>query len=238
MSIKHARRVRAALLVHVRVEDDRDDEPDDRDEQDERSRRARPVGRHAVARQVARHEVQQAGHRGRAGEPQDRDRDQVVDAAEQLAEIAVREEGERAPVGGAARGERVGRNQRRRHDRAADEQHAHRSAPPCAAACGCWRSAIAAASASSSPCPATSGITATPVSNPDRPSASLGKQQRRDRDHHQRIRLLREHVRLPVGDRRRMLPQPHQLVADDDRRSARDRRRRGRPRARSPRESL
>ena len=43
-----------------------------------------------------------------------------------------------------------------------------------------------------------------------------GEQQRRDRDHHQRIRLLREQVRLPVGDRRRMLPQPHQLVADDD----------------------
>ena len=56
----------------------------------------RPLGRHAVARQVARHEVQQAGHRRRAGEPQDRDRAQVVDRAEHLAEIAVREVRERA----------------------------------------------------------------------------------------------------------------------------------------------
>ena len=48
--------------------------------------------------------------------------------------------------------------------------------------------------ASSSPSPATSGMTATPVSNPDRPSASLGNSSDATRDHHQRIRLLREQV--------------------------------------------
>ena len=64
---------------------------------DERPRRARPFGRHAVPRQVARHEVQQARHRRRAGEPQDGDRADVVDGAEHLAEVVVRQIRERAP---------------------------------------------------------------------------------------------------------------------------------------------
>ena len=69
---------------------------------DQRPRRLRPVGRHAVARQVARHQVQQPGHRRRAGEPEDRDRAEVVDRAEHLAEVLVREVGERAAVRRAA----------------------------------------------------------------------------------------------------------------------------------------
>ena len=62
----------------------------------ERPRRARPLGRHAVPRQVARHQIQQAGHRRCAGEPEDGDRADVVDRAEQLAEVVVRQVGQRA----------------------------------------------------------------------------------------------------------------------------------------------
>ena len=58
----------------------RDDDRDAGEDHDQRTVRARPFRRHAVARQIARHEVQQPGHRRRAGEPQDRDRRQVVDA--------------------------------------------------------------------------------------------------------------------------------------------------------------
>ena len=53
----------------------------------ERPVRLRPLRRHAVARQVARHQIEQPGHRRRAGEPQNRDRAQVVDGAERLAEM-------------------------------------------------------------------------------------------------------------------------------------------------------
>ena len=61
-----------------------------------------PLGRHAVARQILRHQVQQADHRRGAGEPQDRDGADVVDRAEGLAEVLVREVRERAAVGRAA----------------------------------------------------------------------------------------------------------------------------------------
>ena len=93
---------------------------------DERPRRPRPFRRHAVARQVARHEVQQAGHRRRAGEPQNRDRAEVVDRAERLAEVLVREVRQRAAVGLAAllRTPPAG-SAASVTNAAADEQHAH-----------------------------------------------------------------------------------------------------------------
>ena len=62
-----------------------------------RSARAQ-LGGHAVAGQVARHDVEQAGHRRGAGEPEDQDRADVVDRAEAVAEQIVREEGQRAAV--------------------------------------------------------------------------------------------------------------------------------------------
>ena len=82
--------------VDVRVEDDRDEEGDGGEQRHERPRGARPLRRHAVARQIARHQIEQSGHRRRAGEPQNGDRADVVDRAEQLAEIVVREIRERA----------------------------------------------------------------------------------------------------------------------------------------------
>ena len=74
---------------------------------------SRPVRRHAVARQVLRHEVQQADHRRRAREPQNRHGAHVVNGAERLAEMLVRQVGERAavrlrrPAGTPARDERA-----------------------------------------------------------------------------------------------------------------------------------
>ena len=75
----------------------------DGEDQYERPHGPRPLGRHAVAGQVARHEVQQAGHRRGAGEPEDQDGAEVVDRAEDVAQVLVREIGEGAAVRRAAR---------------------------------------------------------------------------------------------------------------------------------------
>ena len=149
------------------------------EQQDQRPRRLRPFRRHAVPRQVARHQVQQPGHRRRAGEPQDRDGAQVVDGAEDLAEHAVREIRERAAGRGAALA---------RMPRAGSAGWSRTllpisstlmiSAAVRAASC-VLRMRPAAISASIAGSPLTSGITATPVSNPDSPSASFGKTQQR-----------------------------------------------------------
>ena len=107
---EHASRVRAGLVVDVRLEDERHQETDGGDDQHDRPAGARPLRRHAVAREVARNQVQQTGHRGRAGEPEDGDRRDVVERAEDVAEIAMRDVGEGAAVRLAAGCER-----RRRH---------------------------------------------------------------------------------------------------------------------------
>ena len=63
-------------------EDDRDEERAEGEDQHQRTHGAGPVRGHPVPGQVARDQVQQAGHRRRAGEPQDRNRRGVVHAAE------------------------------------------------------------------------------------------------------------------------------------------------------------
>ena len=80
--------VGAGLGVDVGLEDDGDDDADRRVDEDDRPDRAAPLRRHAVAGQVARHDVDQAGHRRGAGEPQDQDAADVVGGAEHLAERA------------------------------------------------------------------------------------------------------------------------------------------------------
>ena len=99
---QHARGVGAALGLHVRSEGDRHEKADSRDEHDERPGRAGPVRRHAVARKVLRHEVQQPGHGGGAGEPERGNRRDVVDRAEGRSEIPVRQKRQRASVRRAA----------------------------------------------------------------------------------------------------------------------------------------
>ena len=95
------------------------------EDQHQRPHRLGPLRRHPEAGQVARHQVEQAGHRRRSGEPQDGDGAEVVERAEHLAEVLVREEGEGAAVGRAAAGEVLARDEQRRHQAAAQQQHAH-----------------------------------------------------------------------------------------------------------------
>ena len=101
--------------------------------------------------------------------------DGVVDGAEAVAEVLVRQVGQRPAVGRAA-GLELGRRDQQRGDEAAGDQedahdHGGRGQQPPGAADPARRAARRSSSAS----PRTCGITATPVSKPDRPSASLGK---------------------------------------------------------------
>ena len=133
-----------------------------------------PLRRHAVAGQILRHQVQQPGHRRGAGEPEDRDRADVVDGAEHLAEMLVREVRQRAPVGRTALGETASAGisivvtmllatsiTLMMSAAAVSSFRVLRMRP---------RGRVSVSPAS----PLTSGITATPVSKPERPSASFG----------------------------------------------------------------
>src|SRR5919107_1128736 len=91
--------VGSGLGVHIGLEDDRDRHSNGGVDQPQRSYCPPPLRHHAVARQVARHYVQKTCHRRRPREPQDRDRAQVVDRAESIAQVLVRHVRERAPVG-------------------------------------------------------------------------------------------------------------------------------------------
>ena len=73
-----------------------------------------------------------------------------------------------------------------------------------------------AISPSGSPLPLISGITATPVSKPDSPSASFGKTQQRGEQHHHRAAVLREQRVPPPRDVLRVLQHLDQRPADDD----------------------
>ena len=84
-------------------EGDRDADADRGVDQHDRAHGPAPLRRHAVAGQVARHDVDQAGHRRGAREPQDQDAADVVDGAEALAELLVRQVGQGPAVRRAAR---------------------------------------------------------------------------------------------------------------------------------------
>ncbi len=120
-----ARRVGAALGVDVGVEDPRHRERDAGEHQDQGTHGGRPLRGHAVAREVAREEVEHAGHRGRAGEPQDRDRGDVVHGPEAVPEVAVREVGQGAAGCGPAVLERRLGDQPRGDQAARDQVEAH-----------------------------------------------------------------------------------------------------------------
>ena len=122
---QHAGGIRAALRLDIGAEDQRHDDVDAGDDDDERPVRARPFGRHAVLRQVARHEIQEPGERRRAGEPENGDRARVVQRAERRAEPLVRQIRQRAAVRRAARLKRLGRDQHGGDEAAAEQHHAH-----------------------------------------------------------------------------------------------------------------
>jgi hypothetical protein len=82
-------------------------EGDRREKQHERAHCPCPVWGHPVAGQVTRDKVEQSRHGGGPGEPQDRDRAQVVQGAEAVAQLLVRQEGQGPPVGRTTGPERV-----------------------------------------------------------------------------------------------------------------------------------
>jgi hypothetical protein len=75
--------------------------------------------------QIPGHDVDQTGHRGRAGEPQDQDRAHVVRGPERLAQVPVGQIGQGPTVGLAARGELRGRDQHGGHEAGGDQIDAH-----------------------------------------------------------------------------------------------------------------
>ena len=117
---QHTGGVGAGLGVDVGLERDGDDRGDDGEDQHQRAGGAGPVRRHPVAGQVAGHDVEQPGHGRGAGEPQDPDGGDVVDGAEPVAEVLVRQVGQRAAVGLAA-----GLELRRGDEERGDDGRAH-----------------------------------------------------------------------------------------------------------------
>ena len=102
--------------LDVGAEDRRDGKGDQREDQHQRPGGVRPVGRHAVAGQVAGHDVEQAGHRRGAGKPENEDRRDVVDGAEAIAQEVVGQVGQGAAGGLAALFELLVRDQERGHE--------------------------------------------------------------------------------------------------------------------------
>ena len=91
-----------------------------------------------------------------------------------IAEMFVREVGQRASIGRAARLEGLGWNQHGRDEAAADQHHAHDQRGACASSQMVCLMRPRGFSSVSPGSPRTRGITATPVSNPDSPRASFG----------------------------------------------------------------
>ena len=72
--------------------------------------------------------------------------------------------------------------------------------------------------------PLTSGITATPVSKPERPERQPGEDEQRDRHHHDGTAVLGEERLPPVAEHTRVAATCCRLTADDDGVQARGRR--------------
>ena len=117
--------VGAALGVDVGVEQPGDQEPDEREHQHQRTHGPCPPGRHAVPGQVPGNEVEQPGHRGSAGEPENGDGAQVIDGAEAVPEVFVGQESQGAAVGRAAGLEVLRRDQDHRGEAGRNEEGAH-----------------------------------------------------------------------------------------------------------------
>src|SRR5439155_8356715 len=81
--------------------------------------------RHTVGGQVPGHDVDQAGHGGGAGEPQDQDGTDVVRGAERLTQVLVGQVRQGATVGLAAGGELGGGYQDGGDEAGGDQVHRH-----------------------------------------------------------------------------------------------------------------
>jgi len=174
---------------------------------------ARPIGGHPVPRQIARHDVQQPGHRGRPGEPEDQDRADVVDRPEEVAELFVGEVRQRAPVGRATRQEGIGRDRHGRHDTAGTEQHAHDQRgggqelarvadPPLRGRLGVARIAL------------NQQHHDDPGLEAGEAERQLGEEEQRRADHQQRATIGLREPRAPIAQELRLLHDLHQTGTD------------------------
>src|ERR1043165_4382384 len=102
-----------------------DGKRDRHDHDYERTRCTCPLRRHTVTRQVTWHNTQQTCHRRSTSEPQNRDRAEVIDGAEDVSEKCVSEICDGAAVCLAAFRKLLCRDQHRRHTAATDQQDAH-----------------------------------------------------------------------------------------------------------------
>jgi hypothetical protein len=211
-----AGRVRAALRVDAGVEDHRDQEGGRGEHEDERSHGPGPGRRHPVPGKVARHQVEQPGHGRRPGEPEDRDRRDVVHRAERAAEVGVGEVRERAAVGRPARFERRVRDEHGGDDAARDQKDAHDHG-------GRGEQALGPADP---PDRALLGVAAVTLDvrhdgdaglEAGQAKGELGEHDQRDADHDDRIAMLPRERGRPVTDERRVGDHPVEPVGHHDR---------------------
>ena len=195
-----AGRVRAGLSLDVGAEDHRHEDADAGEDDDQRTGRPRPFGRHAVARQVQRHEVQQAGHRRGAGEPQNGNRHQRRTACQNRSRGTGGRDRPAHVRRPAVRAETLRRESRRTDTTLLASRNTLMISAAADRSFLVLRILPAGLSSVSDASPRTSGMTATPVSKPDSPSASFGNRMSAITRHHRRVAVLGEQRRAPVGD--------------------------------------
>ncbi|MCY1224670.1 hypothetical protein D9M72_368380 [compost metagenome] len=117
--------VGAALGVDVGVEEPGDQESDRSEHEHQRPHRPRPPRGHTVAGQVPRDQVQQARHRGGAGEPENGDGAHVIHGPETRAEVLVGQKRQGAAVGLASGLEFLLRDQDHGREAGGDQESTH-----------------------------------------------------------------------------------------------------------------
>ncbi|CAH0324841.1 hypothetical protein SRABI128_05059 [Microbacterium sp. Bi128] len=207
--------VSAALGVDVGVEQPGDQEPHQGEHQDQRAHGPCPPGGHAVPGQVARHEVQQPGHGGGAGEPQDGNGAQVIDGAESVSQVFVREIGQGTPVRLPARLELLRRDQYHRGEACGDEERAHdqgrrRQQPACTLDPALRVLLGVRDVAADLRHHGDAGL------EPGQAQGQLGEDEQRDAHHHQRAPVLGGQGQPPVVDRHRVLQDLDDRCDDHD----------------------
>ena len=189
---EHAGSVGSALRIDVGVKEAGNYEGDGQEDENKRARGSGPLGRHTKAGKIARDEVEKAGHGGSAGEGKNKDGARVIESAEAVAEILVGQEGHGSAVGWTAFFE-IGRRDEQGGDNAGGhEEDAHDHGGGLEQTPGVADADVEVVSHS------ISGMTATPVSKPERPSARRGKSSDRDADDREQASMLDEYGVFPA----------------------------------------
>jgi hypothetical protein len=140
---------------------------------------------------------------------------EVVERSKDFAEVAMGEKCQGAAVRFSSAPQRLGRNQCRRNDGAADQQQAHDERGDLQQF-ACVPDARLQDLVGCITCPFDVRHHGDPGFETREPERQLGEQNQRGRHHHQRVGFLREQVVAPSRKRGRMLYELHQLVADHD----------------------